>query len=283
MATVRSLPLLVALALLSGCDQVDQPYELGGPGNGGPVDQVVRKVLLEDMTGHTCNNCPDGARKAAELQDLFGEDLIVVGVHCTETFAAPLLPLGDDYFDTDFRTESGNAYEPAFGIFFLPTGMVSRVDNFGTNTIAYDEWGTVISSIIGTPSPYHLWFDTLISTGNTVSTTVKLALLETVTGDLNMTIYLTEDSVVDWQVDNDATPPEVPDYVHRHVLRANLNGTWGVPVVTGSGQAGDTISLEYSDFALDPAWNPNHCALVAYVYDTTSDEVMQAEERKFQP
>ncbi len=240
-------------------------------------------MLLEDMTGHTCNNCPDGARKAVELQNLFGDDLIVVGVHCTETFAAPLLPLGDDYFDTDFRTEAGNAYEPAFGIFFLPTGMVSRLNYQGTNTIASDEWGSVIAGIIGTPSPYHLWFDTLVHAGGTVSTTVKMALLEAVTGDINLTVYLTEDSVVDWQIDNDATPPEVPDYVHRHVLRANLNGTWGVPVVTGSAQIGDTITLEYSDFPMDPAWNADHCALVAYVYNTTTDEVMQAEVRDFHP
>jgi hypothetical protein len=54
-------------------------------------------------------------------------------------------------------------------------------------------------------------------------------------------------------------------------------------VVTGSVEAGDTVSLAYEDFALNPSWNTAKCALVAWVYNTATDEVMQAEERKFQP
>jgi hypothetical protein len=104
-----------------------------------------------------------------------------------------------------------------------------------------------------------------------------------VTGDHNLVVYLTEDRVVDWQLDAEAPTPDVPDYEHPHMLRTNLNGTWGVPVVTGSVEAGDTVSLAYEDFALNPSWNTAKCALVAWVYNTATDEVMQAEERKFQP
>jgi len=94
---------------------------------------------------------------------------------------------------------------------------------------------------------------------------------------------LIEDHVVDWQLDNEATPPDVENYEHRHVLRTTLNGTWGVPLITGAANTGDTITLSYPDFAVDPSWQPANCALVAYAYNTASNEVMQVAERNFQP
>lgn len=34
---------------------------------------------------------------------------------------------------------------------------------------------------------------------------------------------------------------------------------------------------------MDPAWNATNCALVAYVYDLTTNEVVQAATREFEP
>jgi thiol-disulfide isomerase/thioredoxin len=48
---------------------------------------VTRRVLLEDFTGHTCNNCPAAAVIAEGLQTFYGEDqLILVGVHAVDGF-----------------------------------------------------------------------------------------------------------------------------------------------------------------------------------------------------
>ena len=67
------------------------------------------------------------------------------------------------------------------------------------------------------------------------------------------------------------------------MLRNNLNGTWGAPLISGSATAGDTLTLTYSGFAIDPAWNPDHLALVGYAHQTANDEVVQAAERKLRP
>lgn len=276
-----SAVLLISMSIL-GCDYVDEPIDPNtGPGGGGG-EGITRKVLLEDMTGHTCNNCPGAARIAEDLQDIYGEDLVVVGVHCGG-FSAPVPPIGDGYFDTDFRTEAGVAYQQAFQVNFFPAGLVSRSIFNGSRIVSEGSWSTAVADIIGEPSPFELWFSDLTVGTSSVSAEIKLHFAESVDGDHNLVVYLTEDRVVDWQVDSEASPTDVPDYEHRHVLRANLNGTWGVPVISGSVAAGDTVTLNYSDFALDPAWNATNCALVAYVYDVTTDEVMQAEERKFQP
>ncbi|HMC98437.1 MAG TPA: Omp28-related outer membrane protein, partial [Flavobacteriales bacterium] len=137
--------------------------------------------------------------------------------------------------------------------------------------------------MLGQPADFDMWFSRLVYTGSNrkICTEVKVVPLTPLTADHNLTIYLTEDSVVDWQLNSDATPPDVPDYVHRHVLRTNLNGSWGAPI--GTAAVGDTLTFTYSGVVLAPSWNPAHCALLGYVYNTASYEVMQVAERGIEP
>lgn len=277
------LPVVLLALLVQGCDYVDDPVEApSGGGTGG--EGVTRRVLLEDFTGHLCNNCPGATQTALQLQGAYPEDLIVVGVHVIN-FAVPQAPLGDGVYDTDFRTPAGNDYAGQFGVTFLPTGMVSR-KAFNSSILQDDDaWSSDVSEILGQPADFDVWFSSLEhnATANTVTAEVKVAVMNAVTGDHNLTIYLTEDHVTDWQLNSQATPPDVSDYDHRHVLRTNLNSSWGEPVVTGSAAAGDTLTFTYTDYPVNPNWNATNCALVGYVYNTASYEVMQVAERKFQP
>lgn len=283
----RITPALIpAFVLLMGCDRVNDPLveptgNNGNPGNG----TVMRKVLLEDFTGHTCVNCPAAARVASSLKDVYEEDLIVVGVHCTSTFAAPANPPNPNgSYATDFRTPAGDAYENALNIFFLPNGAVNRKPFNNSITLGSAAWGSAVADVIGQEADFDIWFSQLQHDpdNNTVTAEVKVAVLNPVTGDYNLTIYLTEDSVIDWQKDLEADPDDVPDYVHRHVLRTNLNSAWGAPVVVGQALAGDTITLTYTNFSMNPAWVADHCSLVAYVHNNNTYEVMQVEEAHFQ-
>lgn len=286
MKNAQLFPVITALMLLStGCDYVNDP--IVAPGDSGPGGEgVTRKVLLEDFTGHRCNNCPAAARTAQDLVDIYGEDLIVIGAHVTTTFAAPLNPPAPDgRYSTDFRTPAGNTYESTFNIPFLPTGSVSRKPFNNSFLLDRSVWGSAVADIIGQPAALDIWFSQLSHDAGTnrVSTEVKVAVVQPITEDLYLTIYLLEDHVIDWQQDNTATPPDVPNYEHRHVLRTNVNGTWGAQVVQGSAAVGDTITLSYPNFAMDPAWVASNCSLVAYAYNPTTYEVLQVEERKFQP
>mgnify|MGYP001323270372 FL=1 len=284
----KALPRSILYLLLCsslGCDLVTDPLVAPGGDNSGG-EGVTRKVLLEDFTGHRCNNCPAATRTATQLHDVYGEDLIVVGVHATDFFGAPANPPNSNgSYATDFRTEAGTAYATTFSVSFLPTGMVSRRAFNSSLLQSSSAWGSDIADIIGQPADLDIWFSQLDYNPDdgTVSAEVKVAVVGPVTDDHNLTIYLIEDHVVDWQLDNEATPPDVENYEHRHVLRTTLNGTWGVPLITGAANTGDTITLSYPDFAVDPSWQPANCALVAYAYNTASNEVMQVAERNFQP
>ena len=41
--------------------------------------------------------------------------------------------------------------------------------------------------------------------------------------------------------------------------------------------------MTFTGVAMDPDWNAANCALVAYVRNTTTEEILQVAERKFQP
>ncbi|MCB0767050.1 MAG: Omp28-related outer membrane protein [Flavobacteriales bacterium] len=287
---MRITKLLLALGVVAStfqaCDYVDDPTPPNannGNGGGDTSEAVVRKVLLEDITGHRCNNCPRAARIAQDLQDdLFGENLILVGVHAG-SFAAPYAPIGDGIYDSDHRTPAGTTYQQAFQVFFFPAGLISRRPFDNSVVVSEGSWGAAVAEIAGEPSAFDLEITDITVQGDALSAQVRLSFVEDVQGDHNLVVYLVEDHVVDWQLDAEASPPDVPDYDHRHMLRANLNGTWGEPVVTGSAAAGDTVTVDIPAYSLDPAWNTANFYLVAWVYDTGSEEVMQAEERKFQP
>jgi hypothetical protein len=278
---------LLSTLLLVGCDIVENPVAPGtggGPGGGG--EGVTRKVLLEEFTGHRCNSCPAAHLVAAQLKNLYPDEFVVVGIHATNTFAAPANPPNPNgSYATDFRTPAASTYINAFGVTFLPTGMINRMVYNGSITISHDAWGSASADLIGQPADLDIWFSELQpnAANNTVSAVVKVAVLNPLEGDLNMAMYLTEDHVIDWQLNSAANPPDIPDYDHRHVLRSNPNGTWGVPAFSGTANVGDTLTFSYPDIAVDPAWNADNCSLVAYVYNTTTYEVVQAAERKFVP
>ena len=75
--------LLVAASILfiQGCDEIDGPYGVTNNGGIDTSDNIVRKVLVEDFTGHVCQACPNAHREAKRLHNLFGEQLVIIAIH----------------------------------------------------------------------------------------------------------------------------------------------------------------------------------------------------------
>ena len=110
-----------------------------------------------------------------------------------------------------------------------------------------------------------------------MTSSVETEFLNSLSGTYNVVVYLTEDSIVNWQKDYVATPStDIENYVHRHVLRGSLNGTWGELVDLAP--AVNSIYTKSYSLLLDNTWDENHCSIVAFVYETSSNEVIQAEE-----
>jgi hypothetical protein len=282
-----SVLVLALLALLAGCDKVENPVSRPD-GSVDPGATVKRRALLEEFTGHHCNNCPAAHAVAAQLKTLYGEDLILVSLHAAANVNSSfIVPQSnpDGSYATDFRTTEGQTYATNFAVTFLPSGMVNRTPYNSSTVLSSASWGSAIEAIVNEDAKFDVWISELQhdAGANTVSATVKVAVLEDITGEYKLTTYLLEDHIVDWQYNSQATPPDVPNYDHRHVFRKSLDGAWGQVAIAASAGQGDTLTFSYTGVAMNPSWVAANCELVTYVYHAATNAVMQAAERKFQP
>jgi hypothetical protein len=207
-----------------------------------------------------------------------------MGVHLS-SFAK--LDLGNGYV-IDYRTPAGQEIDVTFGPFDalgLPKGFVNRkaFDNVSP-AIDKDDWGAKIASIINTPPDASLKITNQYNESTRqVDIKVEGKFLKTLTGDYKLAVYITEDSCISMQKDYSKTPENIPDYVHRHVLRGAVNSTWGDEVSTGgTANAGTTFTKNYS-YTLNSAWNAKNCHVVAFINkagsSVTEKEVIQVEEK----
>ena len=278
MKTIQTLFFTFFLALFfSACDIVDPPFaETSTTGPTGPVSGAVRKVLLEDFTGHKCGNCPRAGEAADALKQAYGDQLIVYAAHVG--FFAETEPLGS--YTYDFRTSAGDEIDATFNIssIGLPKGMVNRKEVGSNPVIDYSEWGTAVSNILTIPPDASIRISSSFNSANReLEATVTTEFLNALNGNYNLCVYLTEDSIVNWQKDYQATPEDIEFYTHRHVLRGSMNNTWGEEIVNGTVTAGDSTTNTYTT-VLDTGWAENHMSIVAFLYDFSTKEVLQAEE-----
>jgi len=258
--------IIITFAITS-CDKVEAPYkeEIEKP-------NTEKKVLLEDYTGQKCVNCPAAHDIAHELQDAYGEEnLIVVAVHAG-FFATPTGPP----FEYDFRTEAGTEYESFFSVQTYPMGTVDRTNTGGNYLVDKDAWGTEIAKQFEETNVVNIEITSSLN-GDKLDGTVTLNFIEDVDLQTNLQIWITEDSIVNPQV--------VPggyeeDYVHMHVLRGAINGSWGEALPSASYAAEDTESFNFSNYQLGSDWVSKDLSLVVFLFDQDSKKVLQVEKLK---
>lgn len=267
--------LILSAVMVTGCDKIEGPYvEVNGtdvtvefpPLN---PDQVYRKILIEEYTGHRCVNCPTGHQKLEELHQIFGDTLVAVGVHFGSLAAS-----SEPEFPTDFRTEVGNQLGADFGIDGIPVAIINRYPEIGGWGPA--RWQSKIQAVdrekVTAAIQLISQYDVL---NKTEKINAKVTMLEDYEGTLRLSFFLVEDGVVSPQEDGNEY---IPDYVHNHVLRASFNGTYGSLLNnTGSLPKGESCEVAYPLEFKDKKWNPDHCSVVAILFDKEGGDVLQVE------
>lgn len=292
MKTKLILPLLFTI-LASSCDYIDPPYIQTGA-NGctvaepsfTPRTNPIRKVLVEDVTGHRCGNCPRAGEKMAELYTNFPERIVGLSVH-SELSGYFTAPLGDTgKYSYDFRTPLGKAIDEKFGVSAvgLPNGMINRKKINNSAVISHTQWSNQVSTILSNDPDIDIqikpYYD---QTDSTLCAYVFVECLKNLSGSFKVVCYLVEDNLINWQKDYAFPGEDVSNYHHEHILRTALSTTWGTLLADGEITAGQTFVNGYSiKFDLN-RWNPNNCKVIAFVYNENNDEVIQAEEEKMIP
>lgn len=257
----------------------------------------LRKVLLEDYTGHRCGNCPPAIEQVDVLIKKYPR-LIVVANHVTETYAAPLTtkykkdlrdPASKDW-DENFFKISNNG---------LPVGSVNRkLVTSSSYRMPYADWDQNIAIEMAKPQTVKLNVTTYYDTDQKILNVKVLSTFKAAMAfNVNITMLLTMDSLISDQTDYGPPAGAVvidndrrPDFVFDHFMVKSLNGTWGQLLKTGPIAANDTVSVRKDCNYVSKCFYKNelctddtHMYLVVFVYNETTKEVLQVEKVKIIP
>ncbi len=296
--------------LFASCDYVNNPHPAVNaniadtsscPSTVFPaITTHIKKILIEDFTGHICGNCPRAAKELHDLDSIYPGRIIGLGLHVGVGFANPSPSFNGSpsyAYNSDFRTNAGTEYDDIFGAsaFGLPQGMFNRKDFDATNQTHlkfYLNWKSYITSIINEPALADLQIiNNYNASDRKVCCSVRSSFLTTLTGTYKLVVLLAQDSIrsnslepnVGWQYNitvNDSL------YTHRHVLRDAItpSGAWGELIGTGTINAG-TINNQRFAYKIPANYkgvicDPHHCSIIAFIYNTATYEIIQSEEVK---
>lgn len=271
---------IIAVFAFAACDVIEPPYtdEQNGPD---PEDTVVRKILLEDYTGHLCPNCPGAAVIAHQLMEMYSGKIVLVTVH-----AGYFAQLSSPNYMTDFRCTESTQLNDYFGVDLIgnPNGTINRKDYSGSRVVGPDNWSSKISELLLNEPDADINLVRTFDAGTSeIDLTANVDFLNNISNPIMISAYLTEDSIVDYQKNNNATigtTPDIANYVHMHVLRGSINGTWGDTLSANGASSGTQLSKQFDYTVSNANWNKDHMHIVVFIYDATTLEVIQAEEIK---
>jgi len=251
---------LAAIAVLSACSNIadDERLIYVKPA------EVARCVLIEDFTGQACVNCPTATDEIEKIIEEYGADNIVaVGIHSGPFgFAGTAQQLG-------LMTDIGNEYFNYWGnIDHQPMGIVNRVGN----PTDFDLWASLVYSEIQKTTPVSITLSSNYDEA-ALSANIKAEVFCSERTEGKLQVWITEDNITAIQILPSGTVDM--NYVHNHVFRAAVNGTWGETV---SINEGETIAKQYA-CTPETGWNADNLSVIAFLYDDNG--VMQVAKTAF--
>jgi len=218
-----------------------------------PFTPQGRHVLIEDFTGQDCVNCPNATDLIAQMQEMYGHDrIIAVGIHSGPLGVKP------DKTPEGLATSLGDTYYNHWHIEMQPYGVINRSDG----TLSTDWWAAKVNWDLSEelPAPsVNIWVEATIGTGRKATFTVTVPAFEAMKGKLQL--WVVEDGIVAFQKMPDGTTNH--EYVHNHVLRDAVNGSWGEDITL---EAGETRQFSYT-YDIPAQWNTKNLRAVAFAYN----------------
>ncbi|RFC55935.1 Omp28-related outer membrane protein [Brumimicrobium aurantiacum] len=292
--------MLGASLLMTSCDKVENPYEQVATididttlYNGTWSDYLENEypvfstntntdvnVLIEDYTGHKCNNCPTAADEAHEIYGNNPGRVFVASIHSGPGSLSfqQAYPNSSKYY-TDHTNPEGIAYgeefESGFGFFGNPQGTVNRSKGNGEMFSLYGVWESRTDNILNTndlkvniQSEFN-YYD--YANGGYLHVEVEKKTNEAI--DMKTVVYVIQDSLVDWQLMPDNSDNEF--YVHRDKHLGSIdNNPFGITTFDASAANGEKKIIDYS-YVLPQELDKDNMHFLIYTYDVDTYEILQ--------
>lgn len=250
--------LFTFLPFLVACDHIAEGDELIYV----KPELAQRVVLLEDFTGQKCVNCPLGSEIIEQLQEAYGDNLVAVGIH-----SGPLGFKGNAN-NVGLATDLGDEYYNHWNLEYQPVGLVNR-----HGVVNYTDWAKAVNEELAKTSAIDLKTSAVLNDGSIDIAVEATGKDGTVNGKLQ--VWVLEDGITAMQMMPDGSTNR--DYVHNHVFRAAVNGTWGENFTISEGATKKQTFTQ----AVEAKWNTANLSIVAFVYnDNGVEQAVKTKVRK---
>lgn len=204
-----------------------------------PSAPQQKQVVLEDVTGVQCVNCPDAAAIAKALQVANPGKVNVIAIHPLDVLKNFTDPINKPPYVSrqNFTTEVGAIIcRDILGVpNALPKGAVDRIKFPDKTDLLIDrtDWTKKVEQELLIPPTVNISLQNDISApANEIIITAKVEYTEAATDTNYITLVIVEDSIIDVQEYIDYSGP-IPapayndNYKHMHIMRATITGATG--------------------------------------------------------
>lgn len=261
----------------------------------------LKEVLIEDISGVGCVNCPEAAQIARGIVAANPGRVNVMTNYPDLPFGILVKPINHDEYQSkyDFRTEAGKDicnFVTVPGN--LPAGYINRKKIAGDWSVPKDNWSGEVNAELGVTTPVNIELSQHYTPADK-KLTVEVTLTYTAarTDSNYISIMLLQDSTIDVQETREQSSGNTiydSVYVHQHALMDMLTSHNG-DLLNNSSQktlvAGRVIKIRYEKI-LDtrtntipggtlppPQWSPKHMKVLAIVTEgPTTKYVLQSKE-----
>lgn len=259
--------------------------------------QPVKRVVLEEMTGYTCQFCPQGIIAIEECERTYGDRFIPVGIHSYS---------GDRWGQGLFTP-----YSDALGLSGAPSARINRIEG------VYSPMYSTSEDIYFDRPDQQLWYNVVAQELNRLAT-CEVSLTANYSEDenlINMTagvnyaldadnqqlslfVVLLENGLVryqqnglyqnswpglgEWGAGGRYGEYQVSPYTHNDVVRACIGQTYSgtIGLFPSAFTAGEMVSAELSAETPSSISDKENIYAVAMLIDTQSGEIINAAKTK---
>lgn len=287
------LSVLMALFILSSCDEVESPQveqpELDFglypdpdvstyPWPTWAVNSNTEiNVLFEDYTGHKCVPCYEASLEAEEHESDANGRVMLTSVHASPDGGFQATSLD---FPMDYTTEAGQAYVTEMsGFVGNPLGAMNRLTFGAQNEVWLPrfQWPEGLDEALGKDLKVNLQMQyNYYPSTNGLFIHVETEFLDAIEGQYNLVNYLIREEAISPQ----STPFGTNEENHHHQVLSDVIGPiWGVNLSTGTTSAGAFIYSDFSyalpDPVADSTFEIENLTVFTFVHNRETYEVMQ--------
>ncbi|MDE6637042.1 MAG: Omp28 family outer membrane lipoprotein [Muribaculaceae bacterium] len=269
-ASYITFGLLLLAGIATSCDNIsedDRYYKE-------EKTPVSRNLLIMEFTGNNCVNCPLGAESVEKIkQDAGADKVISVGLHPEGNInTRPMItnhpkPGTLQNFTCEEATE-------LFKYYGSPNGFPTAIFNGLKSSMSSDYGNWMTDAMTAFDQPSYVKLEAECDFDNStrdLTVNYKVGFSDDLDESISIAVWLVENKILGVQMMPNGKKNE--DYVHNHVLRASLNGTWGEYIgnsFTSTSELTGSASITIAD-----NWVAENCDVVVIAFQDNDKYAQQ--------